>query len=379
MFRLGRGAADPQPQPLRAPGDAIDLSAPEIASAPYEAYEQLRQRHGPIVYLERHKFWIVLGEAEVRHVFSRADLFSSDPYHGIDPVLVGADAPAHGPMRKLVAQQLDAATLRRVTEDSAGRARALVADRFDAVAEFAAPLARSSSANLIGLADEEVEALAEMDRQGQKSDRPFWALREGLVPIAPKASIFNRLVEHSGGTLSYADAVSLVRFLWLASTITTERAISRAVLLLAQDAGLRDSVRDGKLAMNGFVEEVLRMYPPEHMMPRRATADVRVGDAEIPAGDQLRLCLSAANRDPAAFEEPHVFNPRRAPNRHQSFGSGPHVCIGAAMTRKVIPAVLAALLEEAPQLHGPIGAVQHTASAEGYYLRAFQVGRPASG
>jgi cytochrome P450 len=375
MFRLGRGAAGLEPQPLRVPCDPIDLSAPHIASAPYEAYEQLRQRHGPIAYLERHKCWVVLGEAEVRHIFSRADLFSSDPYHGIDAVLVGADAPAHAPIRKLVAQQLGAATLRRVAEDSATRARALVADRFDAVADFAAPIARSSSANLIGLGDEDVEALAEMDRQGQGSDRPFWALREGLVSIAPRASIFDRLVAHSGGTLAYADAVSLVRFLWLASSITTERAISRAVLLLAQDAELRDSVRDGRLAMNGFVEEVLRMYPPEHMMPRRATADVRVGEVEIPGGDELRLCLSAANRDPATFDEPHVFKPERAPNRHQSFGSGPHVCIGAAMTRKVMPAVLAALLEEAPGLRGPIGAVQNAASAEAYYLRGFQVGR----
>jgi cytochrome P450 len=117
------------------------------------------------------------------------------------------------------------------------------------------------------------------------------------------------------------------------------------------------------------------MYPPEHMMPRRAAADVRVGEVDIPAGDELRLCLSAANRDPATFDEPHVFKPERAPNRHQSFGSGPHVCIGAAMTRKVMPAVLAALLEEAPGLRGPIGAVQNAASAEAYYLRGFQVGR----
>jgi cytochrome P450 len=375
MFRLGRGAIGPEPEPLRAPSDAIDLSAPEIASAPYQAYEQLRQRHGPLVYLERHKFWIVLGDAEVRHIFARADLFSSDPYHSIDAVLVGADAPAHGPIRKLVAQQLDAGTLRRVAGDAQVQARALVADRFDPVAEFAAPIARASSANLIGLADAEVDALAELDRQGQHSNRPFWALREGLTSIAPHSSIFDRLIANSGGTLNFDDAVSLVRFLWLASSVTTERTISRAILLLAQDAELRHSVSNGAVAMNAFVEEVLRMYPPEHMMPRRATGDVQVGEAHISAGDQLRLCLSAANRDPKAFGEPHVFNPHRAPNRHQSFGSGPHVCIGAAMTRKVIPAVLAALLEEAPGLYGPLGPVQHAASAEGYYLRAFQVGR----
>jgi cytochrome P450 len=117
------------------------------------------------------------------------------------------------------------------------------------------------------------------------------------------------------------------------------------------------------------------MHPPEHMMPRRAIVDVRLGEAEVRADDHLRLCLTAANRDPKAFAEPSLFNPRRAPNRHQSFGSGPHVCIGAALTRKTIPAVIAALLEEAPELHGPIGPVQHAATAEGYYLRSFEVAR----
>jgi cytochrome P450 len=373
LFRKGAGKSEPRP--LRTPLDALDLSAPEVSTAPFEAYEKLRQRHGPVVYLERHGFWIVLGEAEVRHVFAGGDLFSSDPYDSIDAVLVGADGPGHGAARKLVAQQFDAPALRGVTEATERLARALVADRFDAVSDFAAPIARTASATLLGFGDEEVQALARMDEEGQDSDRPFWALREGLVPLAPHASIFDRLIQHSGGKLQYAEAVSLVRFLWLASAITTERVISRAVFLLAQDAALRDSLRDGSLPMNGFVEEVLRMHPPEHMMPRRAIADVRLGEAQIRAGDQLRLSLTAANRDPRAFAEPHLFNPRRTPNRHQSFGSGPHVCIGAALTRKTIPAVLAALLEEAPGLHGPVGPVRHAATTEAYYLRSFEVAR----
>ena len=63
------------------------------------------------------------------------------------------------------------------------------------------------------------------------------------------------------------------------------------------------------------------------------------------------MCIGAANRDPSVFPEPDVFDIRRAnANQHLSFGSGPHLCLGAPLARLEARVVLEELAAALPGL-----------------------------
>jgi cytochrome P450 len=92
------------------------------------------------------------------------------------------------------------------------------------------------------------------------------------------------------------------------------------------------------------VEEVFRWDGPAFSVVRRATAPVHVGDAAIAAGDRLYCLLYSANRDPARFSEPDVFDVSRGDTRHLGLGHGIHFCLGAALSRLEATAMLAGLV-----------------------------------
>jgi hypothetical protein len=109
-------------------------------------------------------------------------------------------------------------------------------------------------------------------------------------------------------------------------------------------------VRNSQL-LDAAIDESLRLEPAAAVIDRYATVDLELGRAPIAAGELVRISISAANRDPAVFADPDVFDLTRVNHRrHLAFAQGPHVCVGVHLARLETRAALQALLELAPGL-----------------------------
>ena len=312
----------------------IDLASPAVARDPFPHYEELR-RKGPVQYLARHQAWIVLGHDEVQTAFMRPDLFSNRPYAEVDAVLLAADPPEHTAVRRVVMRYFSTEAVDRLVAFAGAHAPSLLRPRLDVVPDYAMALTSAVAARLIGFDD---DALARIRAaRGRTPYIPDWdAFVSALHSLAERAAIYGSL---RGDGLDDAQVRSLVRLLWLAATTTTERVIAHCVLRLLRHEEARDPA-----LVEPFVEEVLRLHPPELLVPRLTTQPAALGGAAIPENALVYLCLAAANRDPAKFERPSELRLDRPPARIFTFGSGVHHCVGATLGRRVVQTAVRTLL-----------------------------------
>lgn len=330
----------PRPyQPL--PVSTIDLASPAVAANPLPHYEALR-RGGPVHFLSRHDAWIVLGFDEVRAAFSRPDQFSTQPHERVDAVLLGATGKAHAAIQRIVSSHFSAGTLQTLVTLAEERAASLLEPEMDIVAGLAQPLSDAVAARLLGFDDEAAGAI----RQARVGARDLAPVTQALDAIAHRAAMYRLLMEAGIGA---RDAASLIRLLWLASTIASVRIISSSVLRLLRDASLRLAIESDHSRIPAFVEEVLRLDPPEHFFPRATTERVELGGVSIPANATVFLCLAAANRDPGKYEAPGELRLDRVHTRHLTFGYGLHYCLGAMLARQEVAIAIRTLLTRAPR------------------------------
>lgn len=93
-------------------------------------------------------------------------------------------------------------------------------------------------------------------------------------------------------------------------------------------------------------EEGVRWVAPIQASSRLVTADTEIRGIHIPKGETVMTIQASANRDEEVVEDGENFNALRGENRHQAFGNGPHHCMGAAISRKTVGAILLPMLFE---------------------------------
>jgi cytochrome P450 len=98
------------------------------------------------------------------------------------------------------------------------------------------------------------------------------------------------------------------------------------------------------------LRELLRYESPVQYTGRRVAIDMMLHGRQLRRGDLVVALIGAANRDPARFRNPDELDITRREGSHLSFGHGPHVCIGAALTLMEAEIVFRAILRHWPAL-----------------------------
>ena len=80
-------------------------------------------------------------------------------------------------------------------------------------------------------------------------------------------------------------------------------------------------------------EEILRASGVTMHFRRTAAEDTEIRGTSIAKGDKVVIWYTSANYDEDVFDDPFSFNISREPNPHVTFGTGRHVCLGAALAR----------------------------------------------
>ncbi len=138
----------------------------------------------------------------------------------------------------------------------------------------------------------------------------------------------------------------------VAGNDTTRTAISYGMQFLTENPEQRRIWQDDLEGVTASaVEEIVRYASPVVFMRRTATEDVTLAGRDFSAGERFVMFYGAANRDPAHFDAPEVFDVRRDPNPHVGFGGpGPHFCLGAHLARRELAVAWRQLLTRLPDL-----------------------------
>ena len=379
-----------------APADCrFDPFAADYLADPYPILNRLR-RDAPVFYAPELDMWVVSRFADVERIFTDPRRFSAaiaqDPLFPLEAearailaagfrakkTMSNCDPPVHGRIRAHNMTAFSAQRTKRLEPKVRERTAVLVdaiarKHRSDLIAELAFPLPAHTIFTLIGFPDEDTEVLkrwctnrmlfswgrpsAELQVQVARNMVAYWEYCERFVaarvrePRDDFTSDLARIHLADSTALAVDEITSVVYGLSFAGHETTSNLIGNGVRRLVEHREQWDALcRDPTLIPNA-VEETLRFDTSVVAWRRVATEPVTIGGVDVPAGAKLMLMLAAANRDPAHFSDPDVFDvARRDARTHLAFGAGIHYCLGAALARLQLAIVLESLTRRFPTL-----------------------------
>ncbi|MCZ4499135.1 MAG: cypA [Marmoricola sp.] len=152
----------------------------------------------------------------------------------------------------------------------------------------------------------------------------------------PGDNLMSKLVAatEDGVGLSDAELKATAGLVLAAGFETTVNLLGNAIALFDAHPDQLARVQGDPDLWPNAVDEVLRIDPPVLLTGRMAVRDTSIAGMRVPEGAVVSTLLAGANRDPAVFTDPNVFDVARSnAGEHLSFSAGRHYCLGASLAR----------------------------------------------
>jgi cytochrome P450 len=373
--------------------DKIAIPLPRERECPYRppaAYARLRAE-GPATRLrlvDGTEGWLLTRYQDVRAMlidgrFSSRGRLVASAVRPVDPEfarrieerpsLLQLDPPEHTRLRRLLTGQFSVRRMRQL----APRVHEIVTEHLDAmievgppadlVAAFALPIPSLVICELLGVPYEDRVLFQQLSRQllsvtedpsvAVTASDGIHAYMTDLVrrkQARPGDDLLSALAHPAAAAdeLTDAELIGLGILLLIAGHETTANMIGLSTYALLQQPGMWATLAAADRAgVESAVEELLRYLSiVQFGLTRRATEDVRLGDALIREGEVVIASLAAANHDPARFEDAEVMELDRGRTPHIAFGHGIHQCLGQQLARIELVEVFGELPRRLPGL-----------------------------
>ena len=367
---------------------------------PYSTYAWMRANE-PVYWDAINELWGIARYDDIVEIERRKDVFiNSDQAKGgyrpnlpADAAIIGLDDPVHSARRNLVARRFTpkavAAKEEQIREIAVGLIDSAVGKgRAEIIEDLASPLPALMIGRLLGFPDDDWPSLRDWsERTITLGGGPRYFSDDGVLAaiefagaagalyeakkICPMDDLFSMYTtaEIPGSTFGVDEAVSDGLLLLDGGAETTRTVIARTLLNLAAYPEEWSALKNGA-NMTVAVEEFIRYVTPIHNMCRVAKTDYDMHGTVIPAGNQVVLMYSSANRDTAHFADPETFDVGRTPNHHIAFGFGTHFCLGAALARLEIRTFFEEFVRRVDSFEIVSGSVQEMPNAFVYGIKS---------
>jgi cytochrome P450 len=245
-------------------------------------------------------------------------------------------------------------------------------DGFDFMAKLARPLPAEVIAELMGIdgADRESfiagsEDLANfigapmptlaLARRAQTSLLAMARYFEQLTEQRrknPRDDLVSRLVqaEAAGQIHAGPELLAQCAMLLFAGHETTRNLLGNGLKALLCHPEQWERLCEDPSLLPGAIRELLRYDSPVQYTGRRVATNLVLHGQHLTRGELVVALIGAANRDPRSFERADELDITRRAGAALSFGAGPHVCIGAALTMMEGQILFSAMLRRWPAL-----------------------------
>lgn len=369
-----------------APIFDIDLYADDFLAQPYKVFEAFRDA-GPVIRFSMYNAYGVARHEDVQAVLTQPDIFCSGAGIGLTnfkteeswrrpSIILEADAPAHGPKRRILTRILSPVALRKLREEFERQAKYFVTRMIekgecDGIKDLAEAYPLKVFGDAVGIPPEGREhllpygdlvfnAFGPMNerfrkRMEESADTMEWIARicsrESLTPEGFGAQLF---AAADAGDLTEDEAAMLVRTLLSAGLDTTIFTLGNAIVSLARHPDQWALLRDDPSMARNALEEVMRYESTFQSFYRTTTQETELAGVRIGANEKIWVGIASANRDPRRWEDPTRFDITRRASGNLAFGTGIHGCVGQMIARMEGEIVLRTLAEHVAELT-PIG------------------------